>query len=41
MVHDGVMRNGCGLGDMVATEIAAVIWSCGSSAAMQDRNRSG
>ena len=37
-VHDSVTRNSCGLGDMVATELTTMIWSCGSSAAGQDRD---
>ena len=39
MMHDGVKRNSCRLGDMVATKFVVVIWSCGSSVAEQDRDR--
>ena len=41
VVHDNMTRNSYGLGDMVATELAVVIWSYGSSAAEQDKDRLG
>ena len=41
VVHNGVMRNDHVLGDMVATKLVGVIWSCGSSATKQDRDRLG
>ena len=35
-MHGGVTRNSCEIGDRVVTELAVVIWFCGSSTAKQD-----